>query len=60
MHWQRMTDICGEKTTQGDALDYLFCPLILLDRWLIHPTQQLLTQVRLISTKEVGDAQVSG
>lgn len=38
-HWQSYSNSKGEKTTKGDLLGYLYSPLILIDRALIHPTE---------------------
>ena len=42
LYWQRFTNVRGAKTTHGNILGYVYCPLIALDRWLVHPTEQLI------------------
>ena len=42
LQWQRFTSVGGEETTRGNILGYIYCPLIEFDRWLVHPTEQLL------------------
>ena len=42
LRWQRFTNVRGEKTTRGNFLGYVFCPLIVVDRWFVHPTSQLI------------------
>lgn len=39
--WQRFQNIRGEQITRGNTLGYFYCPMIILDRWLVHPTEQL-------------------
>jgi hypothetical protein len=41
-HWQRFTSIQGEEITRGNTLGYFYCPMIMLDRWLVHPTGQVI------------------
>lgn len=36
--WQRFKSLGGEEITRGNTLGYFYCPMIILDRWLVHPT----------------------
>ncbi len=42
LRWQRVSDTRGEGATRGNILGYAYCPLIAIDRWLIHPTRAAL------------------
>ena len=42
LRWQQFRTISGDETTRGNPGGDLFCPLIMLDRWAIHPTRQLM------------------
>jgi hypothetical protein len=42
IRWQQFTNVEGSATTRGNILGYVFCPLIILDRWLVHPTEVLI------------------
>jgi hypothetical protein len=42
LRWQRFTNTRGEEVIRGNIFGYLFCPLIVVDRWLIHPTERVL------------------
>ena len=42
LRWQRFTNMRGEASTRGNILGYAYCPLIVIDRWLIHPTKPVL------------------
>ena len=42
LQWQRFTNAGGEETTRDNFPGYVFCPLIAMDRWLVHPTEQLI------------------
>ena len=42
LRWQRFTNTRGEEATRGNIFGYLYCPLIVIDRWLIHPTKRVL------------------
>ena len=39
LHWEPCTDFFGEKTTRGNLLGYVYCPMIVLDRGLVHSTK---------------------
>lgn len=42
LRWEWVTNVRGEQTSRGNMLGYVFCPTIILDRWLVHPTEQLI------------------
>ena len=42
LQWQCFTNTQGEESTRGNLLGYAYCPLIAIDRWLIHPTMPAL------------------
>jgi len=39
--WQRFQNNRGEEVTRGNTLGYLYCPMIILDRRLVHQTRPL-------------------
>jgi hypothetical protein len=41
IRWQRFTDVRGNESSRGNFLGYFYCPMITLDRWLVHPSEQL-------------------
>ena len=42
LRWQRFTTVRGESTSQGNAFGCFYSPLIIIDRWLVHPTARLI------------------
>ncbi len=44
LYWQRFINVKGEKTTRGNFVGYVYCPLIMLDRWWVHPTERLIAR----------------
>jgi hypothetical protein len=40
--WQRFTGFRGEEITRGNTLGYFYCLMIAIDRWLVHPTEQVI------------------
>ncbi|MGZ0168065.1 MAG: hypothetical protein ACKVHE_00755 [Planctomycetales bacterium] len=40
--WQRFKNLRSEEITRGNTLGYFYCPMIIVDRWLVHPTTQLI------------------
>ena len=41
LRWQRFSDTQAEETSRGNALGNFYCPMIILDRWLVHPDKWL-------------------
>ena len=39
LYWETFTTVLGERTTRGNFLGYVYCPMIMLDRWLVHSTE---------------------
>lgn len=42
MYWEPFQDIDGNSTSRGSAFGYYYSPLITVDRYWLHPTQQLI------------------
>ena len=38
IHWERYRDLSGQRATRADGWGQFYCPLIVVDRWLVHRT----------------------
>lgn len=50
LYWEPFRDIEGTSTSRGSTLGYYYSPLIAVDRYWLHPTQQLLPDDRAAAT----------